>query len=62
MSSGISRRRIASICHCGEPYHTESVPQITWSGPMPLTSVPIMAAQWRGCLTAELANEVPSSA
>ena len=27
MSSGISSRRIASICHCGEPYHTESVPQ-----------------------------------
>ena len=40
MSSGISSRRIASICHCGEPYHTESVPHRTWSAPMPLTSVP----------------------
>src|SRR5438132_7120070 len=27
MSSGISSRRNASICHWGEPYHTESVPQ-----------------------------------
>jgi hypothetical protein len=27
MSSGISSRRIASICHCEEPYHTESAPE-----------------------------------
>jgi hypothetical protein len=29
MSSGISSRRSPSICHCGEPVHTASVPQIT---------------------------------
>ena len=29
MSSGISSRRIASICHWGEPYQRESVPQMT---------------------------------
>src|SRR5262249_38625583 len=36
---GISSRRIASICHCGDPYHTESVPQSTWSTPIPLIKV-----------------------
>src|SRR5437867_6364502 len=36
-SSGISMRRNASICHCGEPYQTESVPHSTWSAPRPLT-------------------------
>src|SRR5207249_760606 len=44
MSSGISRRRSASICHWGDPYHTESLPQTTWSAPIPLTSVPMNAA------------------
>src|SRR5437870_13160781 len=61
MSSGISRRRNASICHWGDPYHTESLPQTTWSAPIPLTSVPMNAAAKRGFATAELANEVPSS-
>ena len=55
-------RRIASICHCGDPYQTESVPQMTWSAPMPRMSVPRNAAAWRGWVTAELANDVPISA
>src|SRR5215470_13020598 len=58
MSSGISSRRNASICHCGEPYQTESVPQNTWSCPRPLISVPIMAAQKRGFDTAEIAKDI----
>src|SRR2546422_6812765 len=29
LSAGISSRRRASICHCGEPWKTESLPQIT---------------------------------
>lgn len=62
MSSGISMRRKASICHWGEPYQTESVPQGTRSLPMPRISVPSRAAQWRGCTTAEEAKVVPSSA
>src|SRR4029450_13825044 len=62
MSSGISSRRMASICHCGDPYQTESVPHMMWSAPIPLISVPINAAENLGCATAELANDVPSSA
>src|SRR2546425_464091 len=61
MSSGISRRRSASICHCGDPYHTESLPQTTWSAPRPRTRVPMNAAAKRGFATAELAKAVPIS-
>ena len=50
-SSGISSRRNASICHCGDPYKTESVPHTTWSRPSPLIKVPIIAAQKRGLVT-----------
>jgi len=38
-SSGISRRRSASICHCGDPVQIASVPQHTWSAPIPLITV-----------------------
>ena len=53
---------MASICHCGEPYHTESVPHTTRSGPIRFTSWPINAAQKRGLVTAVLAKVVPISA
>src|SRR5215831_12240436 len=62
MSSGISSRRMASICYCGDPYQTESVPHMMWSAPIPLINVPINAAENLGWATAELANDVPSSA
>ena len=38
---------MASICHCGDPYQTESVPHMTWSAPIPLISVPTKAADTR---------------
>src|SRR5262249_14246627 len=62
MSSGISSRRMASICHCGDPYQTESVPPLICAAPIPLVNVPINAAENLGWATAELANDVPSSA
>src|SRR5207302_8090353 len=62
ISGGISSRRNASICHCGEPYHTESVPQTTWSRPRPLIQVPTRAAAKRGFAVHELAKLVPMSA
>src|ERR1700757_2879033 len=61
MSSGISSLRNASICHCGEPYQTESVPQKIWSWPRPLINEPIIAAQKRGLDVAETAKLVPTS-
>ena len=36
--------RSPSICHCGEPVHTASVPQQTRSAPIFLIMVPISAA------------------
>src|SRR4028119_1745844 len=60
MSSGISRRRRASICHCGEPVQTASVPQTTWSAPRPFTRMPMSAAAKRGCTTVVWAKIWPS--
>jgi hypothetical protein len=61
ISAGISRRRMASICHCGEPYQTESEPHSTRSAPSPRTSVPRKAAAKRGLDTAQVAKAVPIS-
>ena len=61
ISAGISSRRKASICHWGEPYHTESLPQATWSAPSPRTRVPTRAAASGGLDTAQVANDVPIS-
>src|SRR5579862_9245711 len=41
--------------------HTASVPQTMWSGPSPLTSIPISAAARRGCDTAVQAKICPRS-
>src|SRR5438128_7715551 len=61
ISSGISSRRSASICHCGAPVQIASVPQTTWSAPSPFTSVPIMAAHRRGSATVLCAKIWPRS-
>ena len=61
MSSGISSRRSASICHWGEPVQMASVPHTTWSAPRPLTSLPIIAAHRRGCATVVWAKICPRS-
>src|ERR1700733_2929177 len=45
ITSGISRRRRPSICHCGPPVHSASVPQQTRSTPIPLIRMPIKSAQ-----------------
>ena len=61
MSSGISSRRSASICHCGAPVQSESVPHTTWSAPRPLTSEPMMNAERRGSATVVRAKIWPRS-
>src|SRR6266481_3653064 len=61
ISTGTSSRRKASICHCGDPYQTESLPHTTWSAPRPRTRVPISAAASGGLATAQVAKDVPTS-
>ena len=61
ISTGISSLRKASICHCGDPYQTESLPHMTWSVPRPRTSVPTRAAASGGLDTAQVAKDVPIS-
>src|SRR5205823_4235815 len=58
MSSGISSRRSASICHCGEPVQMASVPHTTWSAPRPRTSMPIIAADTRGSAHVRVREQV----
>src|SRR5881628_3166875 len=58
MSSGISSRRRASICHCGEPWKTESLPQMTLLAPSPLIHVPSIAAANLGSITHVVAKLV----
>ena len=43
----------AHVYETSEPYHTESVPQITWSAPRPLISVPSSAAAKRASSAVE---------
>src|SRR5438270_7518220 len=62
MSSGISSRRSASICHCGEPVQMASVPHSTWAAPRPRTSMPIIAADTCGSAIVVCANSWPTSA
>ena len=40
----LAKRRIASICHCGDPYQTESDPNTTRSSPRNFRSWPRMCA------------------
>src|SRR5260370_33577572 len=61
ISMGISSLRKASICHWGDPYQTESLRHMTWSGPSPRTSVPMSAAASCGFDTAQGAEDVPTS-
>src|SRR5262245_6669881 len=53
---------MASICHWGEPYQTESEPNTIRSGPMNFISCPIRCAATVGKVTIEEAHVVPSSA
>src|SRR5207248_10432305 len=60
--SGIWNRHSASICHCGEPYQTESDPKRTRSSPKNFRPWPRMCAQPQGKVMTDDANVVPSSA
>src|SRR5207244_11283690 len=62
ISSGIWNRQKASICHWGDPYHTESEPNTIRSGPMNFMSCPMMWAATVGKVTTEEAQVVPISA
>src|SRR6185436_17472860 len=62
MSCGIWKRQNASICHCGAPYHSESEPNTTRSGPMYLRSCPSMCAHTLGNVITQEAKLVPISA
>ena len=62
ISSGIWNRHSASICHCGEPYQTESDPKTIRSSPMNFRSWPRMCAATVGKVTTDDAQVVPISA
>src|SRR5216683_3501953 len=61
-TSGIWNRHSASICHCGDPYQTESDPNTMRSSPKYFTAWPSRWAQTLGKVITLEANVVPSSA
>src|SRR5215510_3853208 len=62
MAGGIWNRHSDSICHCGEPYQTESEPNTIRSSPMNFKSCPRMWAAIVGKVTTDEAHVVPISA
>src|SRR6266850_7806830 len=62
ISSGIWNRQSASICHCGDPYQTESEPNTMRSSPKYLSAWPSRWAQTLGNVITQEAKVVPSSA
>ncbi len=60
-AAGISKRRNASICHCGVPYQIESVPHSTWSAPKASTICPSRCAQAAGWVVTSCPKVDPSS-
>ena len=58
---GISKRRNASICHCGVPYQIESVPHSTWLAPKASTIWPSRWAHAVGLVVTSCPKVEPSS-
>src|SRR5206468_10836078 len=61
ISSLIWKRLNASMAHCGDPHHRQSVPQITWSEPYVLMFLPIPCMHMIGSAIISGAKKLPIS-